>query len=242
MSFVAKPFPYTQEVLMEHEIHHEGSGALLQVSLKQNEAVKAESNAMVAMSGKVTVEGKMDGGLFGGLKRAFSGEKFFVQVLTAKQEDGMVLLAPSLPGDIKVLTVKPGLQYLLQRGAFLAAMGGADVDTAMQNLAKGFFSGAGFFVQKTQGSGKIAVSAFGAIQEIDVPAGEEFVVDNGHLVAWTDTMTYKLEKAAKSGWFSSATSGEWLVCRFKGPGTLFVQTRNPTAFSEWVRAQVPSKS
>ncbi len=228
---------------MEHEIHNEGSGALLQVSLKQNEAVKAESNAMVAMSGKVTVEGKMDGGLLGGLKRAFlSGEKFFVQVLTAKQEDGMVLLAPSLPGDIKVLTVKPGNQYLLQRGAFLAAMGGADVDTAMQNLAKGFFSGAGFFVQKTQGSGKIAVSAFGAIQEIDVPAGEEFVVDNGHLVAWTDTMTYKLEKAAKSGWFSSATSGEWLVCRFKGPGTLFVQTRNPSAFSEWVRAQVPSKS
>lgn len=227
---------------MEHEIHHEGSGALLQVSLNLNESVKAESNAMVAMSGKVTVEGKMDGGLFGALKRTvLSGESFFVQVLTAKGEAGMVLLAPSLPGDIKVLDVKPGHQFCMQRGAFLAAMGGADIDTKMQNLAKGFFSGAGFFVQKTHGTGKIAVASFGAIQEIDVPAGEEFVVDNGHLVAWTDTMTYKLEKAAKSGWFSSATSGEWLVCRFKGPGTLYIQTRNPSAFGEWVRAQVPSK-
>lgn len=227
---------------MEHEIYHEGSsGALLQVSLTKNETVKAESNAMVAMSGKVEVAGKMDGGLFGGLKRAFSGESFFVQTLTAKGEDGMVLLAPSLPGDVKVLTVNAANQYLLQRGAFLAAIGGADIDTKMQNLAKGFFSGAGFFVQKTSGTGKIAVSAFGAIQEIDVPAGEEFVVDNGHLVAWTESMTYKLEKAAKSGWFSSATSGEWLVCRFKGPGTLFVQTRNPAAFSEWVKAQMPAQ-
>ncbi|MGK4495621.1 AIM24 family protein, partial [Klebsiella pneumoniae] len=47
---------------------------------------------------------------------------------------------------------------------------------------------------------------------------------------------------AKSGWFSSATSGEWLVCRFKGPGTLYIQTRNPSAFAEWVRAQVPSSN
>lgn len=227
---------------MEHEIHHQGSGALLQVSLKQNESVKAESNAMVAMSGKVEVAGKMDGGFFGGLKRAvLSGESFFVQVLTAKGEDGLVFLAPSLPGDIHVLNVKPGNQYLLQRGAFLAALGGADIDTKMQNIGKAFFSGAGFFVQKTLGTGKIAVSSFGAIQEIEVPAGEEFVVDNGHLVAWTETMTYKIEKAAKSGWLSSATSGEWLVCRFKGPGTLFIQTRNPSALGEWVRAQVPSK-
>jgi len=76
----------------------------------------------------------------------------------------MVLLAPALPGDVKVLDVRPGQQFCMQRGAFLAALGGADIDTQMQNLAKGFFSGAGFFVQKTLGTGKIAVSAFGAIQ------------------------------------------------------------------------------
>lgn len=228
-------------VNLEHEIHNEGSGALLAVSLKLGESVKAESNAMVAMSGKVTVEGKMDGGFFGALKRTvLAGESFFVQVMTAKGEDGMVLLAPALPGHIKVLDVRPGQGYLMQRGAFLAAMGNADIDTKMQNIGKAFFSGAGFFVQKTSGTGKIAVSAFGAIQEIDVPAGDEFVVDTGHLVAWSDTMTYKIEKASKT-WLSSATSGEWLVCRFKGPGTIFIQTRNPDAFGSWVRAQMPQQ-
>ncbi len=45
-------------------------------------------------------------------------------------------------------------------------------------------------------------------------------------------------KAAK-GWFSSFTSGEALVCRFRGPGTVLIQTRNPKGFASWIRRLLP---
>ena len=56
---------------------------------------------------------------------------------------------------------------------------------------------------------------------------------------WTGDTGYSIEKAAK-GWMSTFTSGEGLVCRFKGPGKIWIQTRNPQAFGAWVRKFVPS--
>jgi uncharacterized protein (AIM24 family) len=66
------------------------------------------------------------------------------------------------------------------------------------------------------------------------------IIDNGHLVAWPEDMEYKIQKAS-SGWFSSATSGEGLVCRFTGPGRVLIQTRNPGGFGQWIRQFIPAK-
>lgn len=62
--------------------------------------------------------------------------------------------------------------------------------------------------------------------------GERYIIDNGHLVAWN--CKYILERVASGGIISGVTSGEGLVCKFTGPGTVFMQTRNPAAFSAYV--------
>jgi uncharacterized protein (AIM24 family) len=98
---------------------------------------------------------------------------------------------------------------------------------------KGLFSKAGFFVVKISGTGLVFISSFGAIHPINLAPGEQIIIDNGHLVAWPDYMQYSIEKAAK-GWISSWTSGESLVCRFTGPGTVLIQTRNPNSFKAWI--------
>ena len=54
-------------------------------------------------------------------------------------------------------------------------------------------------------------------------------------------MDYKIEKAS-SGWISSFTSGEMLVCRFKEPGVVLIQTRNPQGFAEWIKDLLPLQS
>lgn len=67
-----------------------------------------------------------------------------------------------------------------------------------------------------------------AIYPIELQAGEEMVVDTGHLVAWDADMNYKVTKAS-SGIMSSLTSGEMLVCKFTGPGKVYTQSRNLAA-------------
>lgn len=225
---------------MQYEIVHPGTNAMLLVKLNAGESIKAEAGAMVAKSDNVEIEGKMDGGIGKALKRSvLGGENFFFQTLTSKDGPGEVTVAPSSPGDIKVLEMNAGQSYYLAGGTFLAGIGNVQIDTKMQKLSQGLFSGEGLFVLHCTGSGAIAASAFGAVYEIQVPAGRDYIVDNGHLVAWSGDTNYKIEKSAKN-WMHSITSGEGLVCRFTGPGSIWIQTRNPQAFGAWVRQFVPT--
>ena len=62
--------------------------------------------------------------------------------------------------------------------------------------------------------------------------GEKYIIDNGHLVAWN--CKYVLERVASGGIISGISSGEGLVCKFTGPGTVYMQTRQPGAFAQYL--------
>ncbi|MBC7473027.1 MAG: TIGR00266 family protein [Candidatus Sericytochromatia bacterium] len=224
---------------MKTRLLYPGTNSMIEFNLEHGEAIKAESGAMVAMSSTLDVDVRMEGGILGGLSRRFlSGENFFFETLRASRGAGHVLLAPSSPGDVVLLEMDGSREYNVQKGSFLAGSETIQVNTKMQNLAQGFFSGEGFFILKITGTGTLALNSFGAIYEIKLSPGEEYIVDNHHLVAWPTTTSYTIEKASK-GWISSFTSGEGLVCKFKGPGKIYIQTRNPQAFGAWIKKLIP---
>lgn len=225
---------------METEIVHKGSNAAILVQLKRGEKVKAQSGAMLAKTTHLQVHGTVWGGLGKGLTRSlFSSESFFFQEIIAETGAGDVLLAPPTPGDIKVIDLEQ--DWYVKGGCLLAAFGAVEMESKMQKVSTGLFSGAGLVILKLTGVGSIAVSAFGGLLDISVPPGEEYVVDNGHLVAWSGDTEYHMVKAGK-GWISSVTSGEGLGCKFIGPGKVWIQTRNPEAFGGWVKKFVPARS
>jgi uncharacterized protein (TIGR00266 family) len=224
---------------MQHEILYPGAFPLLKVKLNHGESIKAESDAMVSMTNTVDVEGRLEGGLMGGIGRMLSGEKFFFQTLAAHRGTGEVLLAPSIPGDIADVELDGSYSLIVQKDGFLAASTGIEVSSKMQNLMQGIFSGEGLFILKLSGRGTAFINSYGAIHAINLEAGEERIIDNSHLVAWPDYMDYKIEKAS-SGWISSFTSGEMLVCRFQGPGVVLIQSRNPAGFGDWIQQFIPS--
>ena len=224
---------------MKYEILHQDAFPVVSCDLVSGESLKAESDAMVAMSANLDVTGSMGkGGILGGLARKFlTGESFFFQRITASRGSGNVLLGHSAPGGIVDVNLDGSYGLRVQKNGFLASEESVEVDTAMQNLAKGLFSREGFFILNIHGKGVVFLSSFGAIHPIELADGEEIIIDNGHLVAWPDYMEYTIEKAS-SGWFSSIASGESLVCRFRGPGTVLIQTRNPDSFSAWMKSMI----
>jgi len=223
---------------MKYEVMYQGAFALLKVKLDRGETVKAESGAMVSMSPSIEVSGTTDGGIMRGLGRMLSGETFFFQELSAARGSGEVLLAPSSVGDIQAVELDGSYKLLVQKDGFLAGTSGIEVSTKMQNLSRGLLSGEGFFIVEISGRGTVFLSSFGAIHAINLGAGEEVVVDNGHLVAWPDYMNYTIEKASK-GWMNSLKSGEGLVCRFRGEGVVLIQSRNPKGFGGWLKKLLP---
>lgn len=220
---------------MKYEILHQDAFPIVKCFLNKGEKIKAESDAMIAMSSTIDVTGGVEGGLLKGFGRMLAGEKFFFQYLTASRGDGDVLFGHATPGGIIDVELDGSYGLRVQKDSFLASTEQIEIDTKVQNLAKGIFSKEGFFILNVRGKGTVFLSSYGAIHPICLQEGEEVIIDNGHLVAWPEYMKYSLEKAS-NGWVNSVMSGECLVCRFHGPGTVLIQTRNPGGFSHWISA------
>ena len=215
---------------MDYEILHKPSYALARVRLNQREQLQAETGAMVSMSDSIKMDTSTRGGIFGGLRRSvLGGESFFVNTFTAEQA-GEVTLAPSLPGDIEALELQ-GETVLVQSGSFLAATMNIEVDSQWGG-ARSFFSRKGLFLLRCSGRGLLFVSSYGAIHRIDLGRGERYTVDNGHMVAFDDSVRYEVGRSG--GWKTTLLGGEGLVCKLEGPGRFFMQTRSQDAFIDWL--------
>ncbi|MDR1037775.1 MAG: TIGR00266 family protein [Deltaproteobacteria bacterium] len=213
--------------LPKYEILYGSAFPMLLYRLDQGETFKAESGAMVAMDAHLELTAKMEGGVMQGLARKFlSKEKAFFQHVTASKGPGEAYFSPTFPGSILPVEMNGSLRLRIQKDGFLASTSNVTVETISQGLAKGLFSKEGFFILRAVGTGILFLSSYGAIHTLQIPAGKVVNVDNGHLVAWSDDIPYEIRKASKS-FVSSITSGEMLVCSFTGPGTVYIQTRNP---------------
>ncbi len=224
---------------MDFKIENSPVFTTLTVSLQVGESFKAEAGAMVSMSPGIELKSKKQGkGLGGMLKAAVGGEGLFSSVFTAASGAGEVVIAPSSPGDIIGFDMS-GNTILAQSGAYLAGTEGLELST--QGSFKAMISGEGLFLQKITGNGKVYLNSYGAVYVRELAAGEHYILDTGHLVAYEDSASYTLKKAAK-GLFSTLASGEGLVCDFTGPGKLWMQTRNLKGFASLIANLMPKKS
>jgi uncharacterized protein (TIGR00266 family) len=220
---------------VESEIQYSPSYSLAIIRLQAGESVVAESGAMVSMSPSLAIETQAKGGFLGGLKRSMlGGESFFMNTFTAA-EPGEITVAPSLPGDIVHLQLADQTIYV-QSGSFLASGSGIDIDTKWGG-GKTFFSSEGLFLLKISGTGDLFLSSYGAIRPVDLAAGQSYVLDTGHMVAFTDGMGYEVRKVG--GLKSLFLSGEGLVVNLTGPGRLYLQTRSQASFLAWLIPQLP---
>ncbi len=219
---------------MRHSILYQPSYAVAKVLLDQGEVIRAESGAMVGMSPTIQIESKMTGGIGKAIGRLFGGESLFQTTFTATQGPGEVLLAPSGPGDI--FAVEPGPGLMVTSGCYLAGDQSLNFETVAS--FKGFFSGEGLFMMRATGPGQMLLSSFGAIHAIELQPGQPYIVDSGHIVAFSAGMGYELRRAA-SGILNTLKSGEGVVVHLTGPGILYLQTRTPGGFAQLLGPYLP---
>ena len=223
---------------MRTEINFSPSFAMATVHLDQGEAVKAEAGAMMAMTPTVEMATSTQGGMLKGLRRSvLGGESFFMNTFTATGPDAHIVVAPALPGDIITWPLQ-GNTVFLQSGSYLASSPGVEIDSKWGG-AKTFFSKEGLFMLKCSGVGDLVVSSYGAIHAMDLQPGQSYTVDTGHMVGWDEGVQYDVIKAGN--WKSTMLGGEGLVVRLTGPGKVYVQTRSPESFIQWLTPKLPTQ-
>ena len=167
---------------MDIQVIHRPAYSRAIAKLDPNERIRAEAGAMVSMSEGVNIETKAEGGFLKSLGRAvLGGESFFQNFFVASANGGEITLAPELPGDIVVIEMK-GEKLMVQAGSYMASETGIELNAKVS--VKAFMSAEGISMLEATGTGTLLVSSYGAIFEKTLSAGEKYVVDTSHLVAF----------------------------------------------------------
>jgi uncharacterized protein (TIGR00266 family) len=226
---------------MKIDVRHNPSFAVARVTLDPGEELRAESGAMMATSAGVDVKASTQGGVLKGLKRSMlGGESLFVTTFTAPASGGWVDVADHLPGDIVLATVSADKPLSITKGCWLASAAPVELDTKWGGF-KNLFGGEGGFLIRAHGEGSVILACYGAIDTIELQAGETVTIDTGHVVAFDPAVTMAIRKIA-GGMVQTLKSGEGLVFDFTGPGWVMTQTRNPSALETWIRGLMPGET
>ncbi|MFK7827327.1 MAG: TIGR00266 family protein [Oligoflexales bacterium] len=199
--------------------------ALLNVHIPENQILKVEASAMASMDEHISMKTKMKGGL----TRLLSRESIFINEFTAQGGQGVISIAPGPAGDIKYYSLSDSGPIFLTGSSYVASTPNVQIDTKFQGIVKGFFSGESLFLMRCSGSGDLWFNTFGGIFSVEIE--DEYIVDTGHIVAFTEGLDYEVGRIG--GYKSLFFSGEGFICRFKGKGKIWIQTRNPLGLINW---------
>ena len=129
------------------------------VQLEPGEELMSTAGSMSYMTGNVRMEAKMEGGLFKGVKRMFSGESLFLVKYHAEGGSGIVGLGGDVPGKIMDIDVTR-CPWIVQKTGYLGSEPTVDLDIAFQKkLGNMLFGGEGLFVATLTGPGKIVIQS-----------------------------------------------------------------------------------
>lgn len=218
---------------MKYEIKYRPSYSLLVVNLAQGDTITAEAGAMTYMSPNIEPHTrKREKSLLGSLGLTIlGGQSFWVNDYIATNGSGEVAFVAAPIGDIETLEIRPNQGYIIQKSAYIASTESVDLDIKWEGFTKGLF-GQGLFMIKVKGNGTLFINTFGAIDKHTLAPGQTMIVDNFHLVAFSDTCSYKVTKFG--GLKETILGGEGLVTQITGPGDIYIQTKNVSEFVEWL--------
>ncbi len=210
--------------------------------LEQNETMITERGSMAWMSPNMKMDTTSGGGLGKMFGRAFAGEALFQNTYTAVGGQGLIAFASSFPGSIKAFEITPGNDMILQKSSYLA--GEASVNLSIhfhKKFGSGLFGGEGFILQKVSGNGVVFAEFDGHVVEYELAAGQQIVVDTGHLAAMSATCQMDIQTVP--GLKNMVFGGEGIFNTvITGPGHVWLQTMPISNVAGAIRPYIPTQN
>ena len=219
---------------MKQKIEGRPSFSYVTITLEPGESIVAESDAMASMDIDIDMKAKFNGGFIKGLARKFlGGETLFVNTFknigSAPQK---IVLTQPTPGDIRLVKME-GEDKFIQPGAYLCSTPGISISLKWAGF-KSFIAREGLFRFLATGKGYLWLGAYGHVYEKEIDG--EYLVDTSHLVAYDPSMSIHLQLSG--GLISSFTSGEGILTRLTGKGTLLLQSRSLGGLASYLNPRI----
>jgi uncharacterized protein (TIGR00266 family) len=201
----------------------EGQAPAVVIALQPGERLTSEAGAMMFISGDISMDVEMPGGLMGGLKRKLlAGESLFLTRYVANGPGAVGVTGP-FPGSVRQHELDG--EIICEKHAYLAHHGEVEIESAFaQRLGMGIRGGGeGFVLQRLTGKGTVWLHGGGDFLDFDLAEGQPLVVDTGCMVMVEPTVKYEVK--AQGGLAKSLFGGEgFFLVHITGPGHVTLQT------------------
>lgn len=225
---------------MRYEIIGDTMPAVEVVFDAPGESMYTQSGGMAWMSEGVEMATNAKGGLMKGIGRMFAGESLFMATYRAQQAGAMIAFASTVAGRIIPLDVGATGGMICQKGAFLCAQEGVNLNiTFTKKFSAGLFGGEGFILEDLSGQGTAFLEIDGDMVEKYLQPGEVLKVDTGNVVAFDRTVKYEVETVKGLGNIFFGGEGLFLT-RLVGPGRVILQTQNIAEFAGRIARFIPT--
>jgi uncharacterized protein (TIGR00266 family) len=226
---------------MQHTFSHRPTSTTLELVLDTGEQIVVQPGSMQIMDTGFDIAATTGGalakrGVFGSARSVLAGESLVRVTYTAKRDGQRLALATHQLGDLAGLVVGAGAGHddairctgggagwYVARGAWLASAPSVELTVRYAGV-RGWMASSGLFLLHGTGEGLMFCVGHGSLARRDLAAGERVLLDNKYIVAFEDTVQYELVTLTKE-LGTAALSGEGLVNRYTGPGTIVYQTR-----------------
>lgn len=205
------------------------------------ESMYTQSGGMAWQTDGISMSTNTGGGVMKGIGRMFAGESMFMANYTAERAGASIAFASTVAGEIVPVNVGQTGGLICQKGAFLCAEPGVDLNiTLTKKFSSGFFGGEGFILEDLSGVGMAFLEIDGDKVVKELAPGEVLKVDTGNVVAFERTVSYEIETV--KGIKNIFLGGEGLfLTRLVGPGKVILQTQNFNDFAGKIASMIPSK-
>jgi uncharacterized protein (AIM24 family) len=182
------------------------------------------------------------GGIGKALGRMFSGDSIFFNHYKCTVDEAEIVFASSFPGSIIPIELAAGQTIIAQKDAFLACEASVDVAAHIhEKIGGGVFGGMGFIMQKFTGPGTVFLEISGSIQQYELAAGQEKVIDGPHLAILGSGVNFRIEKI--KGAKNIVFGGEGLFNTVvTGPGKVWIQTMPIPVVATSIAKYIPTSS
>ena len=206
------------------------------------ETLITESGSMSWMTPNMQMQTTTNGGLGKAFGRMFTGESMFQNKYTAVGGPGQIAFASSFPGSIRALEVGPGMEYIVQKGSFLAGTTGVQLSVHLQKkLGAGIFGGEGFVMQKLSGQGVAFIEVDGHACEYELAQGQSMVVNTGYLAVMTSSCSMEVKGTGSAK--NALLGGEgFFNTVIHGPGRIILQSMPVYSLAHSIQPYIITKS